>query len=215
MSLIARSKAILTQLAGGGIAFAYHLWSGSWKVDKTELARLTALLDQGEGVILVFWHGKFLPLFALLAGSDAVVFTSACFRGRVIARISRHFGYMPSLIPPDGRGNTYRHMLGEMKRARLTAFATDGPLGPNHQAKPGAIKMASELGYVIVPVSVTCDRKVVMKMRWDKREWPRWGASVTLRVAEPIHIPKSLRREAVGDWTEIVTQAIDAAERPG
>ena len=212
MALIAALKAGFTHLAGGVIAFAYHLWSKSWTVDKAEIARVNALLDDGEGVILVFWHGKFLPLFELFAGSQAVVFTSDCFRGRIIARICRHFGYAPSLVPPGGRGTSYRQMLGDMKQARLAAFATDGPLGPNHRAKPGAIKMASDLGYLIVPVSVSCDRKWVLEKRWDKREWPRWGASVSLRVGEPVRVPGGLGREAVGEWMDIVTRAIDAVD---
>lgn len=213
MSLIARVEAPFTQMVGGTIAFAYHLWSRSWKTDKTEIARLNALLDDGEGVILVFWHGKFLPLFELLAGSEAVVFTSDCFRGRIIARISRHFGYAPSLIPPDVHGNKYRFMIREMRRGRIAAFATDGPLGPHRQAKPGAVRMASKLGFLILPVSVESQPKRVMEKRWDKREWPHLGASVSLKVGEPIRVPRNLPREAVGEWTEIVTQAIDAVER--
>lgn len=182
-------------------------------MDNTEIALLNALLDDGEGVILVFWHGEFLPLFKLLAGSNAIVFTSDCFRGRIIARISRHFGYVPSIIPQGGRGNTYRHMLRVLRLRKLAAFATDGPLGPNREAKPGAIRMASELGYLIVPVSVVCNPKRVMERRWDKREWPHWGASVTLHIGKPIRVPAKLRGETVGEWTAIVTQAIDATER--
>lgn len=43
-------------------------------MDKAEISRLEELSAAGEGVILVFWHGRFQPLFALLEGQHAVVF---------------------------------------------------------------------------------------------------------------------------------------------
>ncbi len=212
MPLIASINAILARFSGNAIAFVYQLWSASWSVDKTEIARLEELSAAGEGVILVFWHGKFLPLFALLEGQHAVVFTSEGFRGTVIARICQKFGYVPSILPPGGRGAAYRHMIREMQHGKTAAFATDGPLGPYRQAKPGAVRMASQLGFLILPVSVVSQPKRVMEKRWDKREWPHWGATVTLRTGDPIRIPAGLKGDAVRKWTAIVTRAIDANE---
>jgi len=36
---------------------------------------------------------------------------------------------------------------------------------------------------------------------------------VTLHIGKPIRVPAKLRGETVGEWTAIVTQAIDATER--
>ncbi|AMY69787.1 MULTISPECIES: lysophospholipid acyltransferase family protein [Frigidibacter] len=212
MPLIASINAILARFSGNAIAFVYHRWSASWSVDKAEISRLEELSSAGEGVILVFWHGKFLPLFALLEGQHAVVFTSDGFRGAVIAQICQRFGHVPSILPPGGQGAAYRHMIRETRHGKTIAFATDGPLGPHRQAKPGAVRMASQLGFLILPVSAESQPARVMEKRWDKRVWPHWGATVTLRTGDPIRIPAGLKGDAVRKWTAIVTQAIDANE---
>lgn len=212
MPFISGIKVVFARFLGTAIAFAYQLWSASWSMDRTELARLEALTSAGEGVILVFWHGKFLPMFALLEGQDVAVFTSEGFRGIVISRISRRFGFVPSILPQGGRGSQYRHLIRKMQHGKIAAFATDGPLGPHRQAKPGAVRMASELGFLILPVSAESQPKRVMKNRWDKREWPHWGATVALRIGDPIRVPSGLKGDAVRQWTALVTQAIDGNE---
>jgi lysophospholipid acyltransferase (LPLAT)-like uncharacterized protein len=207
------SRRVFTQIAGSIIAFAYQKWSKSWYRDDVEIDRLDEVLERGEDVILVFWHGKFIPLFALLEGHNTTVFTSDCFRGEVISHICQRFGYQPSLIPPGGQGNAYRHVQKVLKTANLGAFAVDGPLGPNHEPKPGAVKLASKLGHLIVPVSMACDGKRVLTKRWDKRELPHWGATVSLAVGDPIRIPAGLRARDIAEWNEKVKVAIDEVDR--
>lgn len=213
MSLVATLRNIALNSIGSTIAYCYQKWSKSWCKDEEDIIRLERLIESDENVILVFWHGKFIPLFALLEEHDATVFTSDCFRGEIIAKICNRFGYQPSLIPPGGQGNSYRHIHKTLKTATLGAFAVDGPLGPNRQAKPGAVKFASSLGHVIVPISVACDSKFVVKKRWDKRELPHWGTTVTLAVGDPIRVPVGLRSNELNGWNDKVTAAINDVDR--
>lgn len=213
MSLVDSSQRLVTHSIGSFIAFCYRKWSNSWCRDEEEIVRLDRLIDNGERVIVVFWHGKFIPLFAMLEGHDATVFTSDCFRGEIISRICNRFGYQPSLISPGGQGNAFRHVQKTLKSAKLGAFAVDGPLGPNHQAKPGAIRLASSLGHLIVPVSMACNSKRVMTKRWDKRELPHWGSTVSLAIGDPIRIPKGLRARDIDGWNRKVMAAIEDVDR--
>ena len=213
MSLVDTLRNTATNYIGSTIAYCYQKWSKSWCKDEEEIVHLDRLIESGENVILVFWHGKFIPMFALLEDHDATVFTSDCFRGEIISKICKRFGYQPSLIPPGGQGNSYRHVHKTLKTASLGAFAVDGPLGPNHQAKPGAVKFASSLGHVIVPVSMACDSKHVMNKRWDKRELPHWGATVTVAVGDPIRVPPGLQRDELSEWNDKVTAAINDVDR--
>lgn len=203
----------LAKIVGRVIAVFYHMWSRSWQRDTEESKRINQLLDAGDGVILVFWHGKFIPLFALLENLDMTVFTSNSFRGRIISQICLMFGHNPSLLPADGQGNTFRHFLRVLKTTKIGAFAVDGPLGPNHKSKPGVVKMASSMGYLIVPVSMACTPKRVIAKRWDMRELPHWGARVSLSIGDPIKVPAGLRARELDEWCKKVDAAINAVDQ--
>jgi len=204
---------VLAKIVGCIIAVAYQVWSRSWQCDKGETQRLSQFLKDGDGIILVFWHGKFLPLFALLKDQDATVFTSNSFRGRIISQVCHKFGHNPSLLPPYGQGNAFRHFLKVLKTTKIGAFAVDGPLGPQHKVQPGTIKMASSLGYLIVPVSMACDPKHVMSKRWDKRELPHWRAKMSLIIGDPIKVPAGLRGQKLAEWCERVANAINKVDQ--
>lgn len=201
-----------TRAIGFLIAALYRGWSSSWQRDEEEIARLDLLLKSDNKVILACWHGKFLPLFALLEGYETKVFTADSPRGEVISKICHRFGYDPSLIPQGGRGASYRHIHRGLQTAQMGAFAVDGPLGPNKVTKPGIVKMASSLGYLIVPISMASNASRVMNSRWDKREMPRFGAKVTLAVGAPIQVPPGLRARELDEWCEKVTAAINSTD---
>src|SRR5579871_3793870 len=141
---------------------AYHL---SWRKEDRELADLDRIAASGERILVVFWHGKYAPLFSLLSGREACIFASGAFRGRVIAEISRRFGYDCILLPDGGGARSLGLIREAFKRHRAGAIAVDGPLGPSHVVKRGVLDLASELGYVIVPVSAASNWKTVISSR--------------------------------------------------
>lgn len=61
----------------------------TWRKEVEGLERLDRRLARGERTLVAFWHGKYLPLFTLLRGRSACVFTSQSLRGEVIAGLRR------------------------------------------------------------------------------------------------------------------------------
>lgn len=213
MSLKVTLRNVATSIIGSTIAYCYQKWSASWSKDDEEVYRLDQLIESGENVILVCWHGKFIPLFALLENKNATAFISDCFRGEIIAKICNRFGYNPALIVTGGKGRSYPQVQKILGTEQLGALVADGPLGPHQQTKPGPVKLATSLGHVILPISTACDSKHVMTKRWDKREIPHWGAKVTLAVGDPIRVPAGLQRDQLSEWNDKVTAAINEVDR--
>lgn len=180
------------RLLGWLWAALLRLQCASWRKRCEGLERLDAVLNRGERVLFCFWHGKYLPLFALLRGRPACVFTTESARGRVIAAICRRFGYHCVLVPVTGRSHGYELMRRALANERNGGIAVDGPLGPYHRVKRGAVKLASDLGYLIVPASATARRKRVLKYRWDRLELPALCTRVGLAIGEPIAVPSEL-----------------------
>lgn len=189
----------LASLIGKAFAALLKLLAMSWRSDSSQLARVDQAAANGTPIVAVFWHGSYLPLFALAAGRPVTVFTSQSFRGKIIVSICRAFGYSPQLLPSGRRG--YHAMravlLAQSQRQAeplIVAIAVDGPLGPAHKVKPGALYIAAKLGAAIVPIRVTSHPNWFITSRWDKFKIPLPLAKVRLFVGAPITIPAHLGR---------------------
>lgn len=207
-------------IAGHGRGFAVWLTAliattvlrlayATWSKDTAEIEKLDRLSGMGSRVMVVFWHGKYFPLFALTAGRQACIFSSASFRGEVIAEICRRFGFNGIVLPEVGSRRLRTAMVDAMRDHSTAALIVDGPLGPRHRVKRGALDVCSDLGFVILPISAAARRKWVMERRWDKREIPKLFTRVAVTVGEPISVPARL---ASADVRELKTRIHDELE---
>jgi glycosyltransferase involved in cell wall biosynthesis/lysophospholipid acyltransferase (LPLAT)-like uncharacterized protein len=173
-----------------------RLQCATWRKRYEGLDRLDRVLADGRPVLFCFWHGKYVSLFALLRGRPACVFTTRSARGAVIAEVCRRFGYDCVQVPARSQGQAYELMRRALMRHQNGGIAVDGPLGPYHRVKRGAVKLASELGYLVVPASASARRKRVFRHRWDRLELPGLFTCVGLAVGEPLEVPAGLDAEA-------------------
>ena len=174
------------------VAVALRLAHATWRKDVIELEKLDTLRRAGRRVLVVFWHGKYFPLFPLLAGRQACIFSSPSFRGAVVAEVCRRFGYEGVVLPAESGRRPRAAMMEALRNTKTAALIVDGPLGPRHRVKRGALDICSQLGFVIVPVSAAGARQWVMEKRWDKREFPKPFTRVAVTVGDPIAVPSSL-----------------------
>lgn len=192
---------------------AFRLQLATWRKEVHGLANLDDPIARGAPVLGVFWHGKYTPLFALLRGRRAVVFTSLSFRGSVIAEICRRFGYRPVQLADRGGEVSLERMRRELRGAGVCGIAVDGPLGPYHQVKRGPVLLASELGFEVVPITFAARRRRVAAERWDRMELPRLFTRVVFLVGEAMEIPPGLDGEDVGGWAAQLREALEDLDR--
>lgn len=177
-------------------AFLLHLLALTWRSDASQLAKIDEQIASGVPVVAVFWHSSYLSLFALAGGRPVTVFASQSFRGKIIASICRAFGYAPSLLPSGRQG--YHHMRKVLRDKRhdidqsmLVGIAVDGPLGPRHRVKPGALHIAARIGALVMPIHVTSHPNWTIRRRWDRFKIPLPFAHVKLQVGPPIRVPET------------------------
>jgi lysophospholipid acyltransferase (LPLAT)-like uncharacterized protein len=103
-------------------------------------------------------------------------------------------------------------MRAAVAKIGVAAIAVDGPLGPHHVVKRGAIELASELGCMLLPVSVASRRKRIATERWDRREVPCPFTTVHVEAGEPIAVPHGLGEDGVKEWSERVREALEALD---
>ncbi len=190
-----------------------RLQAATWRTQIEGLERLDGRLARGERTLVTCWHGTYVPLLTLLRGRGACVFTSASFRGEIIASICHHFGYACVQLPDHGRDHSLALMRQALDAYQAGGIAVDGPRGPYHVVKRGAIQLASELGFALLPVSVASRRKRVLRHRWDRMEIPRPFTRVCLVIGEALTVPAGLTQDEVEPWARRLHDALEAGDR--
>lgn len=206
------TRPVRARLLGWLWATALRLQALTWRKRLAGLDRIDAMLAARQRFIAVFWHGKYAPLFALVRAPGGCIFTSRSFRGHVISEVCRQFGFRAVEIPDRGGDAALAQMRAALADAPAGAIAVDGPLGPYHAVKRGAIELASGLGFALVPVSVASRRKRVAAGRWDRMEFPAPFTTVHLEVGEPIAVPPGLDEAGIEHWSRRVRDALDAID---
>lgn len=208
-----RADTPLVKFFGAIFAGLLRVWYASLRVDNRDIVRLDRLLAEDKGVVIALWHGKYVPLFAAMEGRRACAFVADSFRGRVVGEISRRFGYRPIVLPPRRKGSSRALVLDALRWGRFGGFAVDGPMGPYHTVKTGAIESASKLGFSLLPISFAANRKWVMASRWDRMELPLPFAKVVVTLGEPIQLPPELRRDELSAWSSRIQHTLEALDR--
>ena len=208
------ATSIGVRLVAGVFVAILRMWSASFRKDASQLDRLDRYVAEGHQVLAVFWHGKYLPLFPLAKGKNAIVITVNSFRGRVIGEICKRFGYRPVLLPTEANSHGFPELVRQVKgSASLIALALDGPTGPYHRIRSGALTLSALHGVVLAPVGVASSRKMMMRSRWDRQEAPLPFSSVAVGVGEMIDLAQVGKQLDIKQMEQIVRERMDAVER--
>lgn len=170
----------------------------------------------GQLPIYTFWHDSILLATYFWRQRDIVVMTSQSFDGEYIARLIQRFGYGAA------RGSSTRGGVGalvEMIRAarggRPTAFTIDGPKGPRHVAKAGAVLLAKKTGQPILPFAVTAARCWELSRSWDHFQIPKPFTKVRVEIAAPIYVPADANEQLLEARRVEQQHALDELEARG
>jgi lysophospholipid acyltransferase (LPLAT)-like uncharacterized protein len=130
------------------------LWSRSLKVQVANGDRPEGPAEKGKKAIYAFWHDSMFLLPYTYRNSGHVILVSESRDGEFAAGTLRHFGF--DVV----RGSTRRRgcrallkLINSLRKGKSIAFAVDGPRGPRHEAKEGAVFLAGRQQAPIIPVA--------------------------------------------------------------
>jgi lysophospholipid acyltransferase (LPLAT)-like uncharacterized protein len=92
------------------------------------------------------------------------------------------------------------------------AITPDGPKGPLHEFKPGAILLGQITARPILPIAVAASAKYTFRT-WDRFELPLPFSRVAIFYGEPVQVPRSIGADALGEWQARLAERLRALRR--
>ena len=152
-----------------------------------------------------YWHQHHVLCSSLLRqwirrGFRACFLISASVDGEVPDRIARSWGAQVIRGSANQTGAlVLRDMQQVMKRGVSIVTTADGPNGPKHEFKVGAVLMARIGRVPLVPLACAADRAWYLN-RWDNFMVPKPFARVVYAIGAPLTVPADTPVDALEDF---------------
>lgn len=199
-------------------ATAALMWS-SYRLRVTGDVDGRRLLESGEPVVLTLWHdGIFAtaPYLRVVArrGVEVTYLVSPSVDGDLVARVVRRIGGRVV------RGSATRSgvkAMRELHRAIVRRHAAavvlpDGPHGPAHVYKQGALVVARLSGAAVLPVGCAAGRQWRLRT-WDRLRVPQPFARVCVEIGEPVRVPRDADDAAMESGRRGLEATLERLER--
>ena len=165
------------------------LWSRSIKTRFVNREVPERFKTEGKNVIFAFFHGDLLSLLHSHRDAGLLVPASESRDGEIMARVLRHFGF--EVVRGSSKRNGHKALLAlirGMRRGRTVAIAVDGPRGPLHAVKTGAVFLAGISKAPIIPVAAAAKQCKVVDRSWDKLVIPAPFTECLVMFGDPIYV---------------------------
>ncbi len=167
---------------------------------------LHAVEADGKLPIYTVWHDRIFLGTYYLRRQGIVFLTSQSFDGEYIARFLQRFGF-GAIRGSSTRGGARGlvEMIRGMNRGLTMGFTVDGPKGPRHEVKSGAVLLAKKTGNPILPFIVQPGSFWSLKS-WDRLQIPRPFTRALMIFGPPIHVDG----DATDDQLELKRKELQA-----
>ncbi|MGB9773420.1 MAG: tetraacyldisaccharide 4'-kinase [Bacteroidota bacterium] len=181
----------------------YILWIVTWLLCKSLRVRvvnsrvLSSLESRGGKYVLAFWHGSMLYIWYRHRKHGLAALVSKSEDGEILAKTLQHWGYKVIRGSSSAGGHEAMDLMGDALRAgHALAITPDGPRGPCHVMKMGAVRLAQKAGVPLILCASKFRKRIVLRS-WDRFEIPMPFSDGVLIYGEPVMIQPSLSGEAL------------------
>ena len=171
------------------------------------------LLEKGEPIIPCYWHqmhifGSWYMRKLQKRGLKIGFLISPSVDGEVAAKIVESWGAVAIRGSSNRTGaRALKDMYNTIVKDKISPVTTsDGPTGPVHKFKQGAVLLAQLTQSPLLPIAYTASRYWELKT-WDKFIIPKPFSRIIIAVGEPHNISKKLNAEEMEE--ERVKMEID------
>jgi lysophospholipid acyltransferase (LPLAT)-like uncharacterized protein len=174
----------------------------SLKVIKINDEAIKKLDNENKNYILAFWHGTMILPWYVHGNPNCAALISKSKDGDLLAKILKHWNYNVVRGSSSTGGDiALAIMIDFAKNDYSVTITPDGPRGPAHKFKAGAVITAKKSEVPLILAGVGYQKKKVLS-NWDKFEVPYFFSKAKIVYSEPIFIGANL---SYGETSNIIS----------
>ncbi len=163
--------------------------------------------------IYAMWHANQFLVHGIEDKANMSILVSNSTDGEIVARAVEKWGFkvVRGSSGKKGAVESTMQMIHRLKNGECVGIMVDGPSGPLHKVKNGAIKLAQMSGAPIVPAFWYSPQRTFISLpSWDKMKTPFGDCKILNIYGEPIYVKSDASSEELAQAREnIKTQLLE------
>jgi len=196
----AMAKRVLNWLAKNILWIAAWLLCASLRIKKSNASVFEDVQHSRKSSVIAFWHGSMLLGWFLHRPQKnfrVAALVSESEDGEILSATLKRWGYrMIRGSSHVGGKEAMQLMVDAVSEGNSLCITPDGPTGPRHEMKMGAVRAAQRANVPLFLVGIAVKEKTNLD-NWDQFEIPMPFAKVNVWYSDPITVPQELRDEAL------------------
>ena len=159
---------------------------------------LDELESAGRTAVIPFFHGRQFLLTGFLAGRKLGVMSSFSRDGELQTHIMTGLGF--EVVRGSASKGGARGLIGLkrlMEKGYHATVAVDGPKGPIHEVKPGAVFLAKKSGAPVIGLAASARPAHIFSRAWDLYLLPWPFSKGAVIFSDPIYFNDDMSEEAM------------------
>jgi lysophospholipid acyltransferase (LPLAT)-like uncharacterized protein len=193
-------KNILNPVAKKVLWLAALMLCITYRVKKYNSSLFENYQKTNKQSVIAFWHGSMLVgrfLHRPRKGGPVAALVSQSEDGEILSATLGRWGYtMIRGSSHIGGKEAMQLMVDAIAEGHSLCITPDGPTGPRHQMKMGAVRAAQRGRVPLFLVGIAADQKEVLKS-WDGFEIPLPFSKVSVCYSDPVIVPGDLQDESL------------------
>lgn len=151
-----------------------------------------SLEKEKQNYVVAFWHETMLLPWFLHRGTSSTALTSKSKDGDLLARQLKHWSYEVVRGSSSKGGDVALGIMIDYARNKFSIAVTpDGPRGPSHKFKAGAVITAKKAGIPLILLGIGFRKKILLKS-WDRFQVPYFFTRANVIYSDPVYISREL-----------------------
>lgn len=161
-----------------------------------------------EQCIYVMWHSNQFLVHGFRDKEKTSILISNSLDGDIVSYVAQNWGFKVKRGSSGRKGAIMatKQLYDELINGENIAIMVDGPRGPYHEVKKGAISLSVETGVPIVPVNWYSEDKSFKEMNsWDKMKFPLGRCKIMNLYGNPIYPSGRSEDELIAEVKKALT----------
>ncbi len=160
--------------------------------------------------IVAFWHGEMLPVWKFFSAYEPTAIVSQSKDGEILSRLLKKWNYKLIRGSSSQGGSDALSQLTESAKENLTLITPDGPRGPLHKFKPGAIVAAKRSGSPVYLCETKISGYKEFGKSWDNFKLPLPFAKIKINISKPIFVDSKANEKEISNIIKKSEEALNA-----